>query len=544
MRPLTIGPLLAALVSGSLLAQGTDKDAEQLELERRADRTRFERWFEEYESGASRLVKDGKIDEVAVGAAKDKIVAVARWQRLDDAHLLFRAATTDPSPPGARTSADKIEFHAELLPWRIRAIAREAIAGIAADEVEPWLVALVHGKNLRDAAAVADRAAADAALQILGMRDSESARTAVLEATMRLPPKLRTRALDVLSDFADLSVVPHFIELLRDRDPNMRIAALNAIGKALGPHTDETEHSTMSKDVEKHCATALDAMRNILKKDKVWQVRAAACHSLAQLKTSKVIPVLIDGLDAELRRKKDPWAMDVRLHRTLEHLTGQSVPLGSTAPWRSFWSKEKGRFRFAKPGEADARNAASSDGEKYEKFFALDLSSDRVLFLLDFSGSMDEPITLKTELTSTKPGQTIVKAKLVVEEMKKLIMSLPDGAIFNLIVFSDDVRVWRPDGEGRPLPVKLDDSSRDDLLGSFLDNLSPQGPTNLYGALDRAIGLAGRGIDDGSYTAEFDTLYVLSDGAPTYGEIRDKDRIRELVRDANRLKQLTIHSVT
>ena len=79
---------------------------------------------------------------------------------------------------------------------------------------------------------------------------------------------------------------------------------------------------------------------------------------------------------------------------------------------------------------------------------------------------------------------------------------------------------------------------------SFLDSLAPQGPTNLYGALDAAVGFAGRGLTDKHYALGFDTVYVLSDGAPSYGPVTDKDEIRRLVRETNRLKRLTIHCVT
>src|SRR5690606_23339967 len=146
--------------------------------------------------------------------------------------------------------------------------------------------------------------------------------------------------------------------------------------------------------------------------------------------------------------------------------------------------------------------------------------------------------------TVTKAGTSTTKAKLVVEELKRIVMSLPDGSHFNVVVFSDDVRVWRPTRDGLPELVAMNDETRDDLLGNFLDALQPRGPTNLYGALDRAVGFAGRGLTDRHYALGFDTVYVLSDGAPSFGAVTDKDEIRRLVAESNRLKRLTIHCVT
>ena len=45
--------------------------------------------------------------------------------------------------------------------------------------------------------------------------------------------------------------------------------------------------------------------------------------------------------------------------------------------------------------------------------------------------------------------------------------------------------------------------------------LQPAGMTNLHGALDMALGFGGRGLHDKYYDLGYDTLYVLSDGAPT-----------------------------
>jgi hypothetical protein len=150
---------------------------------------------------------------------------------------------------------------------------------------------------------------------------------------------------------------------------------------------------------------------------------------------------------------------------------------------------------------------------------------------------------LQAKTTGAKAGQPTTKAALVVAELKKLVMSLPDGALINLIAFSDEVRVWREEG-GRPALVKLNDETRDDLLGNFLDNLRPDGPTNLYGALAKALDFGGRGLHDKYYAAGFDTLYVITDGAPSTGEIVDKDEIRRRVKQANNLRKIAINCVT
>ena len=288
---------------------------------------------------------------------------------------------------------------------------------------------------------------------------------------------------------------------------------------------------------------ALGKLEDVLVRDKVWQARRAAAFALAGMRCKAVVPALIAGLAAELNRKKDPWAMDVRLHKLLEGLTGQTVVRGSIEPWQEFWRREGPSFAVrpkTQPGEAPAKE------DKYETFFDLEVESDRVLFVLDFSGSMAEPANVKQRGVGTAgdgAATNATKAELVVSELKQVVLSLPDGALINMVVFGDEVRVWRKEGE-RPALVKLDDDSRDDLLGNFLDNLRPSGSTNLYGALDQALEFGDRGLYDKYYAAGFDTLYVISDGAPTAGEVTDKDEIRRRVRERNGLRKITVHCIT
>ncbi len=49
---------------------------------------------------------------------------------------------------------------------------------------------------------------------------------------------------------------------------------------------------------------------------------------------------------------------------------------------------------------------------------------------------------------------------------------------------------------------------------------------------------------DKHYALAFDTVYVLSDGAPSFGAVTDKEEICRQVRKTNRLKRMTIHAVT
>lgn len=502
----------------------------------------FRGWLQQYALGSIRLCKEGVPDEAALTELDQRMQKIAQWNTLGAAKMLFEAACVDPKPTTGATSTAVVDHMRELMPWRVHKMAQKHLRGMTGEGILPWLLAMLNTPSARNAKATFDPKAAGAVLRILGGHPSVEAQLELIRACHTMPVELRVQAVTAMANDPTLELVPTLVEMLRDSEPNVRIAAATAIGQALRPHVDESAGKKPDGATVAVRDTANKQLEDLLVRDQVWQVRSAAATALAIQLCKPVIPALIRGLDAELSRKKDPWAMDVRLHKLLEGLTGQSVVRGSIDPWKVFWQKEGPGFTV-RPAGKDTGKKQSPGSEKYGKFFDLEIESDRVLFVLDFSGSMAEEVTLKTHTTIAGAGNKTTKAALVVAEMKKLVMSLPDGALINFVVFSDGVRTWRQDG-GRPALVKLDDSSRDDLLGTFLDSLRPAGPTNLYDALDTALGFGGRGLHDKYYGAGFDTLYVISDGAPSAGAITDKDEIRRRVRETNSLRRIAIHCIT
>ena len=547
MRWLPVVPFSLALLVTTAAAQNPSRPkpgvAEPPATEdpvRGADIAAFRSWLLDYRAGAIRLVKEGRTDEAALTAIGERMQKLAKWNTLDAAKLLFEAASIDPKPSGATSSTELVDYHRELQPWRVQSLACQQLRTMTGEGILPWLLQMLNAPGIRAAKKNQDQQNAAAVLRVLGGHPGIEAQLELMRACRSMPTELRVQAVNAMAKDPTLDLVPMLHELLRDAEPNVRIAACNAIGAALQPHVDETAGKQPTGATLQLRDTSLQKLEEVLVKDQVWQVRSAAAFSLAIQKCKPVIPALIRGLEAELARKKDPWAMDVRLHKLLEGLTGQTVVRGGIAPWKEFWAKEGTTFAV-RPATAAGQPKPKAD--QYEKFFDLEVESDRVLFVLDFSGSMAEPITLQARTTAAAPGTATTKAALVVSEMKKLIMALPDGALVNLIVFSDEVRIWRQEGN-RPALVKLDDVARDDLLGNFLDTLRPDGPTNLYDALDKALDFGGRGLHDKYYAAGFDTLYVITDGAPTAGAVVDKDEIRRRVRETNQLRRIAIHCIT
>ena len=535
LRHLTLGLLTLSFAIAHARAQEPEAGQPDPGVELRA-------WLNEYKNGAIRFQKQGKTDTDAIALLEQHMAAVAQRNTFSDAQLLFDLAVVQPQASGAKTSMEAVDFQREMQPWRVHSMAQAHLRTMTERNVLPWLLKKLSAKGIRANVENDDQVHAIAVLRILAGHPSLEAKLELMKACGSMPNELRVHAVNSMARDAELDLVPTLIGLLRDREANIRIAAANAIGTAMQPHVDETEGKNPTGDLLKKRDQVIKQLGRLLVSDKIWQVRSAAAFSLATMRCKAVIPVLIKGLDAELKRKKDPWAMDVRLHKILEGLTGQNVARGGITPWKMFWKQEGASFTV-RPKPLPGQEKQKDD--RYKKFFDLTIESDRVLFVLDFSGSMAEPMEIKATGTTAggAAGTKTTKAELVVKELKKLVMSLPDGALCNFVVFSNDVRIWRSEGN-RPALIKLDDESRDDLLGNFLDGLRPNGPTNLYDALQAALGFGGRGLYDKYYGAGFDTLYVITDGAPTAGPVTDKLEIRKRVREANQLRKIAIHCIT
>ena len=533
--------LLALALTSAAQQPKRGKAAEDPDAEARgADISAFKDWLKDYKSGAVRLVKEDKLDEAAMAELDLRMAKIAKWNRIDVARTLFEAASVDPKPSGASSSTALVDYYRELQPWRVQTLACKHLRTLDGEGILPWLLGMLSAPGIRGTTKNQDQQNAAAVLRVLGGHPKVEAQLELMRACRAMPTELRVAAVNAMAKDPTIDLVPTLVELLRDTEPNVRIAACNAIGTALQPHVDETLGKTPDTATLAIRDNANSKLEELLVRDTIWQVRSAAAYSLAIQRCKAAIPAIIRGLEAELARKKDPWAMDLRLHKLLEGLTGQTVARGAIAPWQAFWAKEGPTFVVrpaTKPGEEKPK------ADRYEKFFDLEVESDRVLFVVDFSGSMQEPITLRTGTTGAKAGQTMTKSALVVSELKKLIMSLPDGALVNIVVFSDEVRIWRSENN-RPTLVKMNDEARDDLLGTFLDSLRPAGPTNLHDALARALDFGGRALHDKYYAAGFDTLYVISDGAPTAGACTDKDEIRRRVRETNNLRKIAINCIT
>lgn len=241
-----------------------------------------------------------------------------------------------------------------------------------------------------------------------------------------------------------------------------------------------------------------------------WAVAAGACLGMGRVVDVRVVPVLLPRL-----RHPDP-AVRCASRESLVRLTGEDQ---GTDPvkWENWWSGAKDGFRFPdKAPELPAMRRGGTadhpigDGDAtFARFFGVELRRRRVAFLIDFSQSMWGARRAKAE-----------------EELVAAVKGMPASNSFSVVLFNEKVW-WFKEG---PLPARPQEKLD---LSRYLVDQETKSYTNIYDALEAALGLAGLGAAARVPAPGLDEIVLLSDGFPNRGKIVDPPKILEAVRSLN-----------
>jgi len=328
------------------------------------------------------------------------------------------------------------------------------------------------------------------------------------------------------------------VELLEDQEPTVRIAAIDALGQIGEPSTN---------------AAVLEQLS-----DNRWQVKAAVVAALANLRQKESVQPLIDLLRSEKGRLIDDTLAAL--------LSLTTFDLGNKPDkWQEVWDQVKERFEV--PSEADVQRAR----ENFEKallryspgtddFAGIPTKSRRILYVIDISGSMEDPLLDRQKFVlQGRSYSSFVKMEVVKQELVRTLENLDDTVFFNVIAFATKVKPWKKRGlvqanilnrtaaakwVSRLKPIGGQSQSLKRKAGLALSAGGGLGKTNTYEALMTALDAksaqAGYDTDLGS---PVDTIFFLSDGDPTAGEVTEIDRILAAVRRVNALRKIKIHTI-
>jgi hypothetical protein len=206
---------------------------------------------------------------------------------------------------------------------------------------------------------------------------------------------------------------------------------------------------------------------------------------------------------------------------TLRELTGQNFDPYAEV-WSKWWAEHKAEFEST----TDVKTGKPREPFPDIKYYGVPIKSDRVVFIIDISGSMNEETKKVAPPPAPKPGSVtpgenptppppepdvVISGKKVdvaKDELRKAIKKLPKTARFNIIAFNTVITPWQK------TMMDASDATKEDAIKWVMD-LKAVGGTFTDGALRLAFQMAGIGAVDKAYEASVDTIILMSDGEPT-----------------------------
>lgn len=330
-----------------------------------------------------------------------------------------------------------------------------------------------------------------------------------------------------------------------DRLSPIRVAAIDAFAKLGKGHEDVAGPPLVA---------ALD--------DPELAVQTAACLALRRVRVREAIPVLIRMMEQARGRILE------QVYPTLIEIT--DLPFrDDPAQWRTWWDRAAAEYVLLSDAEIaqrrEVRNAANLEyrpERKEASFLGVDTPSVRVVFVIDVSGSMEEQVVDRS-LFAERGFSEFGKLDIVREELLRTLEGLEGHVRFNILSFASEVMPWRT---GLAPANALNQRSAMD----FVRNLQPiggtgsgelanaglvgssgleKGRTNTYAALCAALGVAetealGTATESAREAqTDVDTIFFLSDGRPSVGELVDPDDILVAIRKVNQFRRVVIHTI-
>jgi hypothetical protein len=295
------------------------------------------------------------------------------------------------------------------------------------------------------------------------------------------------------------SATRSLIQLILDRDAAARESLLRpfleAVDRAAVERGDEVRGRQFIEMLEGIAATPLFAVSA--------GVRKCVCDAAGQVRSPAALGFLIhqlERLDGQLRQE---------VVEQLEQTTGQRWGNDPVA-WQRWWRERGERFAFPL-AEASREQRGSRRAAAY--YYDLPLQARRLVFVLDTSKSMGA-------------GGTTSRLELAKRELMRAIEQLPEDAQFNVIVFQSTVESWSARLELATAASKIH-------AQAFVNGQRPAGQTATYDALQAALRLG----------PELESIYLLSDGAPSEGTVIVPARILALIRQQNATQRTRIYTL-
>jgi hypothetical protein len=335
---------------------------------------------------------------------------------------------------------------------------------------------------------------AAAALFVRNVRTSE-VRLALMLCAREGEPVLREAVFEALAGWNDEGVHAIFQEALTTNTPGTPTAAPLMLLSEY--HFSGLELARASRAI---APLAKWVTKNLTNED--WREASRAVAIARALADVVVVEPLINALETWISRSDSGLPVRRIQHEITQELRRRSGLKITEHPerWRTWWRAVKAGQVSGKPNKKDGPvHVTEATG-----FFGLRPVTDRVVFVIDKSGSMDATFRASQGSTATRN-----RYKAAVDQMVFFLEGMGEGARFNVVLFSDGASSWRSALQPAT-PANLRTAR------SWLGNRRPKGGTQLRTGVEKALRMKKNGsvpIED----LEVDTIIVLCDGATSEG---------------------------
>lgn len=265
-----------------------------------------------------------------------------------------------------------------------------------------------------------------------------------------------------------------------------------------------------------------------------WRSDMAVVNLLSDFRSQEAVPALIAVLERfqthpdELKSGKLSGLLMYQAHELLVGMTGAVFPANQPEKWRTFWEAERDKIVIAQKREPEGGGATVVAG-----FCGMPVQGTRIVFVLDLSGSMEWPMDEVEADGKKKRSKRVDFAK---RELHRAMDAISPNASFNLVTFNGDdkAEVWEKD-------LVLANEKNRTRFKKHVDGLKALGGTNLWAGLEEALKIKSL-VYGNRYTTSADEIFVLSDGAPSVGDVQDPIEMLRLVQECNKFSQARINT--
>jgi len=489
--------------------------------------------------------------------------AAVLQSRVDAARRLATSAASAPEPEKAAARFDDLgsKFATDA---QLRRVLAACIGKCDSPVTQKMLAkSMLTGKpfeklfRLRAAYECVPGLVTESALKLLSDKE-ESVRREALTVLVRhkhAPAQKNLEAiLEAGKDEALLAPAVDAISVLIGNTEGWSAWETQLLAYAVSPN-DELRRASLAVLARKQDAARLQLFMDTLQHPD-WSTRAIALGWLARSNSKEAVAKIL-----ELFRAEPPGTrLAADCGDTLRRMTNQPLDDDPEA-WTTWWNNVQSTFVFPKatgPKTGGAKRPEAASGTQAPQFYGIEVRSQRVVFVIDVSGSMRDPMTGADD-------QGTPRIDAARRELTKIIDALQPAARFNVISFSESVVPWL-DGVDESAEIgtggksgarkgpatgprkkdERDEKTRardaekqkeaDDLLRKkateYVSRLNADGGTNIHDALEEAFA-----------DTSVDTIFLLSDGMPSAGREVDAAAIRRAVKGWNDTRRLKINSI-